>query len=483
MLTPDTEDGETTTMATRQVRIAHPVTVDGVDRNPNEVITVEASVAARLITAGYGVYTDGPATPVRPGTVKVANVRDYGALGDGAANDTAAFTAALATGLPVYVPAGRYLVNQITVPAHAVIFGDVTPSYDDGVQPSSMLYLRPGQNSHVLFIPQGNNFGRIENLLIGGSSASNPTGTGCGIYMEDDTDPAGHEAQWSIHNVASVNNRGDGLYIGAGRRAVRVTGRCSFNSNKRNGISVYGSDGFISSALVGINTGIGIDVQAPLTKMIGCDVWMSTVGVNFATASSGSSFLGGGIDQHQQHGMTVAPNNGITIVGTVFRSNGLAANNTYDHINVSAGTRSSIVGCNFGARVAGATHPKARYAINLVAGAYAQVAGNNSTAGEVGTGYTNSDDFQDMGAASANMTPNPYTGSSKFLFLTTNVTIDNPTTFHRGQKLTFLFQQDGTGNRTVTFGSEFKHQFVLSAGANTYTGVTFVRAANAWVQV
>jgi hypothetical protein len=41
----------------------------------------------------------------------VVSVKDFGAVGDGVANDTAAFIAAIATGLDVYVPSGTYLIT------------------------------------------------------------------------------------------------------------------------------------------------------------------------------------------------------------------------------------------------------------------------------------------------------------------------------------------------------------------------------------
>jgi polygalacturonase len=45
----------------------------------------------------------------------MANVKDFGAAGDGQTDDTAAFQAAVATGLDVYVPAGVYVVRPLGV--------------------------------------------------------------------------------------------------------------------------------------------------------------------------------------------------------------------------------------------------------------------------------------------------------------------------------------------------------------------------------
>lgn len=55
------------------------------------------------------------------------NVKDYGAVGDGVADDTAAFNAALSSfvGVTVFVPIGIYkIAGQITVPRYAKLIGD-----------------------------------------------------------------------------------------------------------------------------------------------------------------------------------------------------------------------------------------------------------------------------------------------------------------------------------------------------------------------
>jgi hypothetical protein len=48
------------------------------------------------------------------------NVLDYGAKGDGTTDDTAAFTAALATGKSVYVPQGTYKVAPVSTPVGGI---------------------------------------------------------------------------------------------------------------------------------------------------------------------------------------------------------------------------------------------------------------------------------------------------------------------------------------------------------------------------
>ena len=53
------------------------------------------------------------------------SVKDFGAVGDGVADDAAAITAAIATGKAVYLPTGTYKVlTTIVIPTQAMIFGD-----------------------------------------------------------------------------------------------------------------------------------------------------------------------------------------------------------------------------------------------------------------------------------------------------------------------------------------------------------------------
>ena len=64
-------------------------------------------------TAAQGAKAD---TAVQPGDL-VVNVRDFGAVGDGVADDTAAFNAACAAAKAVLVPAGTYkILSTVTIP-------------------------------------------------------------------------------------------------------------------------------------------------------------------------------------------------------------------------------------------------------------------------------------------------------------------------------------------------------------------------------
>jgi hypothetical protein len=71
-----------------------------------------------LTKVSYSMITGAP-----------ANVKDFGAVGNGVTNDAAAFAAAIAavasTGQPIYVPAGTYVIGSaLTSTGHLNMFGD-----------------------------------------------------------------------------------------------------------------------------------------------------------------------------------------------------------------------------------------------------------------------------------------------------------------------------------------------------------------------
>ena len=82
-------------------------------------VTIGSSAFRTRYTFGYNinranveVITDNSATTEYDGASSVANVRHYGAKGNGSDDDTDAIQAAIDSGLPVYFPAGTYIVSS-----------------------------------------------------------------------------------------------------------------------------------------------------------------------------------------------------------------------------------------------------------------------------------------------------------------------------------------------------------------------------------
>lgn len=81
------------------------------------------------------------------------NVLDYGAVGDGVANDTAAVQAALNTGKSVYFPQGVYLVDPLTIPFSArgaIYSGEGFYHYTDAQQ--TVIKARTAGQTHIFKI-------------------------------------------------------------------------------------------------------------------------------------------------------------------------------------------------------------------------------------------------------------------------------------------------------------------------------------------
>ncbi|MCA7962495.1 hypothetical protein LGM54_05955 [Burkholderia cenocepacia] len=112
------------------------------------------------------------------------SVRQFGAVGDGVTDDTAAFQAALNAGLTtVYVPAGRYLLGKLVMPTTVgfVFYGDGT---------SSVLIQKAGTGSLLTWDTSSVHYvqGYVERLAFDGGNGTGHTidtsGTG-GLTLQD----------------------------------------------------------------------------------------------------------------------------------------------------------------------------------------------------------------------------------------------------------------------------------------------------------
>lgn len=92
------------------------------------------------------------------------------ALGDGATNDTAAFNScidyAMKNGIPVYIPAGTYMLDAVTITGDVQIFGT----------PKTNLYLNVKPEAGAMFTIEGGNI-RLFNLTAYGQHAKQPGDT------------------------------------------------------------------------------------------------------------------------------------------------------------------------------------------------------------------------------------------------------------------------------------------------------------------
>jgi hypothetical protein len=90
-------------------------------------------------------------------------------------------------------------------------------------------------------------------------------------------------------------------------------------------------------------------------------------------------------------------------------------------------------------------------------------------------------------AYAATVTPDPDGGGETVVnvgALTGNVTIGAVANPMPGQRLFFLFTQDGTGGRTVTWNAAYKHSWSDTGNtAGLRASITMVYDGTGWVQV
>lgn len=215
-------------------------TVDQIASN-----TTLAALAASGGSSLVGFIQSGTgavATTVQTKLRETVSVKDFGAVGDGVANDSAAFYAAALAGAKVYVPAGTYLVTVLNLPSNTFFYGDGEASV---IKPWDVLA------RGALGCDSGSATAFITNLVFTDLKFLGTVTTN-GFYEFAHLLWLNGTQQVRIENCSFVGFRGDGLYIGSGvgateRHNLDVTVKnCVFdgvNNDNRNGLSVIDVNG------------------------------------------------------------------------------------------------------------------------------------------------------------------------------------------------------------------------------------------------
>jgi hypothetical protein len=210
-------------------------------------IVVSANAAdVQYDPAGTGAV----ATTVQAKLRESVSVKDFGAVGDGVTDDTAAIQAALDSGVgAVYFPAGIYLVYPIDVPANVCVKTDGFATVikrnqlsTDGERTINVvgsnvtiesfsaigdIATGTGEQNHILFINAVSATGAIDNITVGDISASSVMGDV--VYL--------------------------GAYDGYPLTNVRI-GKVSGDNILRNVVSIVGGDGIQIDSVTGTDVGL-----------------------------------------------------------------------------------------------------------------------------------------------------------------------------------------------------------------------------------
>lgn len=150
------------------------------------------------------IKSDGSSSGWSKLSLGVYNVKDYGAKGDGATNDTANFQSAAndAAGGILFLPAGStFLIDTVTIPANTVVLAH-----------GAKVKARTGTFTDLVDVASGC---RIYGLEVDGSKASHASGVGNGIKGAAVTDVV--IADCYIHDCYQ-----DGIQLTSGSAKYRI---------------------------------------------------------------------------------------------------------------------------------------------------------------------------------------------------------------------------------------------------------------------
>jgi hypothetical protein len=443
------------------------------------------------------------------------NVKSYGAVGDydpvgnTGTNDTAAFTAAVtaAAGASVYggvgavfVPKGNYSVAASAlnaIPNRVAIIGS-------GM--GSTIYRRTGTNGAFIRSAALARCIMIANIRIDGNSARVTDTTADGIILDAPEPQSTAEFLDGRHMVSNV------MILNTGRTALTQLNRgvCLVDNVQIWSPGGHGLDVSIDSRYSNVDVGRagwdGFMIRGGGNTFVGCKAWFS--GAVSTTGNSETNGTGHGF--HFQ----AANYSANDLAGCSAQDNGRSG---FYLNNVG---RQQLVGCDADSNNSLNTSACGVEIINAygntfignswdrAANAQPQIAALRISGGSANVVEMTYDGTMPQGRLSTDSDATfsqvrfgpvdglnwatfatPFTpdaglaGETIRLDLTGNITISAPTKPHAGQRLTFIFRQDATGGRTVTWNAIFKQNWSPTTTASKVNTITFVYDGANWVQV
>ena len=300
-----------------------------------------------------------------------------------------------------------------------------------------------------------------------------------------------------IQGLWITNVKGHGIFMDTACRESSID-LCNLSDCDGNGIFAGMSDSQISNTIVGRSGLSGFFIRQGM-QLTNCKSWYSGridgVGRGFEVRDADNTKMVNCWSQENQgHGFDVystgAGINGIQIVGCTSDSdntsntgkNGFnvvnAINSRFDVVNrVFAGSAGSpangmvmgdaCIDCEVTINSQG--HTSRPIETNNAQGNHVSVNGREGRVRQV--------------AYAAAISSDPWQQETIRIFLTGNITVNNPQKSPHGIRLRYIFNQDPVGGRVVTFGSDFVVNWTPNTAANRTNIIEFLCDGTLWIQV
>lgn len=231
------------------------------------------------------------------------SVKDFGAIGDGKADDTLAFQKAIdsvddSVTATVFVPVGSYIISQIVLKEGITLQGTGMNSklFQSDTQVEAMITNRVRQDKHEIDI-------HIQDLLLWGNK--NTVGDGIklkGTYFS------------SIENCKITNFSGNGVsfYRGGQDYNTNHVKNCIIFDNEKNGVFTDGSgaDFHIQGGDIGNNKLDNIKLFSPSSSITGIKaIWGSKEGNGVTIAAANIQIVNNNIEGNAKAGIEVLDDN------------------------------------------------------------------------------------------------------------------------------------------------------------------------------
>ncbi|MFA6948206.1 MAG: right-handed parallel beta-helix repeat-containing protein, partial [Eubacteriales bacterium] len=187
------------------------------------------------------------------------NPYDYGAVGDGLHDDTAAFQAVInragETGESIRVDCGKYLVGELTMRPQVHITADATWGFRNS-RPGNTILIQKDENQSCILDMTEANACTIDGLSLMGTGSG-----GCVGILSKKTDYGSEEDAYRLENCRVSHFGSHAVFLDhIWCFSVR---HCMFAHSGGDGLRINGWDGFVIDNWFSGNRGAGFGVEGP----------------------------------------------------------------------------------------------------------------------------------------------------------------------------------------------------------------------------